>query len=349
MAMPTLEEKVAFLSTVAAYGGRTRCVKTIETHMAWVFLTDTLVYKLKKPVKYAYLDFSTVKKRQRTCEDEVRLNRRLAPQTYRTIQPLCLDRTKQLSVDGRGKVVDWLVVMNRLPQNAAMDERIVHRRLAVEDVRHIGDTLGCFYAFKAARVSTGQAYPEHLEQEHEVTRQLLLAPRFKLSDKVAVSLLRFEQALPLLRPEIENRIHSGCVVEGHGDLRPEHVFLVRPLQIIDCLEFNRAMRILDPFDEVNYLGLECGILGADWVRPLLLEVLHSYLGNPPSSKLLSFYGVFRALLRARICLQHLLETPVRESEVWRPLATRYLDFAANECLSLPSPRDAKPALPLSAR
>ena len=81
-------------------------------------------------------------------------------------------------------------------------------------------------------------------------------------------------------PEIEDRARLGLIVEGHGDLRPEHVWLGLPLQIIDCLEFDRGFRLIDPWDELRYLGLECAVLGADWIGPMLLARLEERLGPP---------------------------------------------------------------------
>ncbi len=112
-----------------------------------------------------------------------------------------------------------------------------------------------------------------------------------------------------------------CAVEA------ARVCLVTPPQIIDCLEFNRSMRIIDPYDEIGYVALECEVLGADWIRPLLLSALERELGDRPDDPLLALYGRFRALLRARLCLVHLLEHPVRESKKWRPLALAYLTQA----------------------
>ena len=96
------------------------------------------------------------------------------------------------------------------------------------------------------------------------------------------------------------------------------------------------MRIVDPYDEVNHLGLECAILGAGWIRPMLLDALEARLGGRPEPELLALYGGFRMLLRARLCLAHLLEVPVRKPGKWRPLAMAYIAMAESETLSLES-------------
>ena len=93
---------------------------------------------------------------------------------------------------------------------------------------------------------------------------------------------------------------QGLIVEGHGDLRPEHICLSDPIQIFDCLEFNRDLRILDPYYELNYLGLECSVAGVDWIGPILLDTAEERLGHRPDAKLIDLYGMLRALLKARL-------------------------------------------------
>jgi len=330
--MATLEQKVAFLSCAASYGVAAGTVDVIETHMAWVFLTESEVFKLKKPVRYPFLDFSSPEKRRLICEAELRLNRRLANGTYKQVVPLREDYGGRLSFGGTGRAVDWLVVMNRLPDDAALDRRIAAKQLGRDEAARLGAILGDFYASQPRE--TGPDYRRHLEEEHAVNRELLRDPQFGLTPADLQPLERFDRALTTMKADFDDRLRHGPIVEGHGDLRPEHVFLVEPVQIIDCLEFNRSMRILDPYDEVNYLGLECELLGATWIREILLDALTGTLGIPPSPELLAFYGTFRALLRARICLAHLLETPVRHKEKWRPLAMRCLIIAARESKKL---------------
>ncbi|GAB4522428.1 MAG: hypothetical protein Tsb0019_24200 [Roseibium sp.] len=342
--MPTLEHKVAFLSSAPAYGGTKGAVEVIETHMAWVFLTESEVYKLKKPVRYSFLDFSSPEKRRLICEEELRLNRRLADDTYKEVLALRQEADGGLSLEGNGRIVDWLVVMKRLPEEACLHCRIAADLFRSDEAASLGTLLGNFYA--SLPRETGTDYRLHLEEEHAVNRELLRDPQFGLGPADLLPLDRFDAALRTMKTEFDDRLRTGPIVEGHGDLRPEHVFLVEPIQIIDCLEFNRSMRVLDPYDEVNYLGLECELLGAGWIRKVLLDALKKTLGNPPPPELLAFYGTFRALLRARLCLAHLLETPVRHEGKWRPLAKRCLEIAERESLSLPSrgsPKEARPS------
>lgn len=321
-----LAQKVRFLSDPASYPQPPDKIETKETHMSWVFIADDWVLKLKKPVSRSHLDFSTVEARKFFCEEEVRLNRRLAHETYRAVKPLYCDDAGELTFQQSAHVIDWLVEMRRLPADDMLDARIAANRVSPAEISAIVDRLARFYIGGSPEIADGGAYIRHLLGEHEINRALLTRPEFELSG-VAALLDGVGVDLDEMRGVIESRIARGRIVEGHGDLRPEHVCLVTPPQIIDCLEFNRSMRIIDPYDEIGYLALECEVLGADWIRPLLLSALERELGDRPDDRLLALYGRFRALMRARLCLVHLLEHPVREPKKWRPLALAYLTQA----------------------
>lgn len=332
--MIDLMEKVLFLRDPASYPHATTRVEAKETHMSWVFLADDRVYKLKKPVKYPFLDFSTLSHRHFYCAEELRLNRKLAGETYRTILPLCRDGAGHLNLSGRGKVVDWLVEMERLSETDMLETRLCRGVATREDIRRIGERMGGFYAACAPQVADGYLYIENLVGEQAINRAILERPELGVREAAGPALDVVDRALKALIPVIEQRIAAGRLVEGHGDLRPEHIYLGEPAQIIDCLEFNRAMRIIDPYDEINYLGLECAVRGAAWVRPILLDVVEARLGGRPTDEVLALYGGFRALLRARLCMAHLLDAVVLDPDKWKPEALSYIAMASGE-LSLP--------------
>jgi aminoglycoside phosphotransferase family enzyme len=128
-----LESKVAFLRQPTSFQEPTYRVESIETHMSWVFLTDRHAYKLKKPVSYDFLDFSTIDARRFYCEEEVRLNARLAAEVYLGIVELTLNSLGHLQLDGAGAVIDWLIRMRRLPTRHMLDYAIKNGRASQED------------------------------------------------------------------------------------------------------------------------------------------------------------------------------------------------------------------------
>ena len=325
-----LSEKVRFLSDPRSYGPGTTSVEARETHMSWVFLTDDRAYKLKKPLRRRFLDFSTIRKRRFFCDEEVRLNRRLTTGVYLGIVPLCRSNSGTFALGYRGRLTDWLVEMKRLPQSDILENRILRGRVSTAEIATVASAMADFYDRNRADLTDGSLYVAHLVHEQQINRMVLMRPELGVADIAGPLLDRADRLLTEQLPEIGERIAAGLMVEGHGDLRPEHVCLAEPPQIIDCLEFNRAMRILDPYDEVNYLGLECEMLGAGWIRSELLAIVGPRLGQPPSDRLFALYGAFRALLRTRLCIVHLQERPIRSPAHWRPLAIRYLEQAERE-------------------
>lgn len=336
--MATLAQKIAFLSDPRSYPHKPVAVEPLETHMSWIFLAGDLVYKFKKPVTFPFLDFSTLAAREVNCAEEYRLNQTLAGDTYQHVLPLTESLSGALSLNGIGTVVEWLVEMKRLPCNATLDVRLANGTVQRDDVLAVAEKLALFYRDGTPQIADGHLYLNHLAKEHAVNRKILTRSEFGLSKQATPVLDEVAQRLEDVRPEIEARIAAGRIIEGHGDLRPEHIYLGTPPLIIDRLEFDRSMRILDPYDEANYLGMECQFMGAEWIRPLLLDTLDAHLDARPSPALMAFYSAFRAVLRARICIAHLLDTHPATPEIWPDRTCAYLDMAHVECVRT-SPRE----------
>ncbi len=331
---PTLREKVAYLSSPEAYpSAKTVTVK--ETRMAWVFLAGDHVYKMKKPVLYPYLDYSTLEARQRVCEEEVRLNRRLAPDVYLGVARLTRESKRGLVIDGQGDVVDWLVEMRRLPHALFLDNAIHKGAVSVTAIKTFAERLVQFYS-DAASIALNPAervaaLDAQLEQGLEVLGQERFASLAAARAGILDSLKDILRCCPEL---VSERVEAGRIVEGHGDLRPEHVCLTDPPVIIDCLEFSRQLRLVDPFDELSFLTMECDALGARWLGPLLIDRVASGLNDHPPEHVLAFYRAYRAALRARQALEHLLESDPRTPEKWWPKAEAYFDEAERALVSL---------------
>jgi aminoglycoside phosphotransferase family enzyme len=324
-----LDAKLAFLGCPESYDCRPATVEVIETHMAWVFLTNLFAYKLKKPVQYEFLDFSTLAARKLDCQLELNLNRRLAPDVYLAVVPLTQDCQGTLRIDGRGTAIDWLVKMRKLPRDRMLDRAIRNGAATPEDVQRVGRLLSKFYC-EAPRVAMSTAeYCTRLIGSIGQTRTQLLEPSFGLPrqiiESIASSLLRFVDQHAL---QFEERLRAGCMLDAHGDLRPEHICLERPPVIIDCLEFSRDFRLLDPASELSFLTLECDLLGATAISRLLWKTYIEQTGDAVPHELRRFHRSYHALIRARIAIRHLKDALVRTPEAWKPKAERYLRLAA---------------------
>lgn len=320
-----LEVKVAFLRSPEAYEERPDAVEAVETHMSWVFLTDRRAYKLKKPIRYDVLDFSTLWRRRRSCLREVRLNRRLAPDVYRGVVPLTLGPAGELELSGTGRPVDWLVEMNRLPASLMLDRVITDGTVARSQVEPAAGMLARFYQHALPTIVEEERYRDHLEEGVIADRDELVRPVYRLPaahvrHAADVQLRYLHEASEVF----DRRVREGRIVEGHGDLRPEHICLTDPPAIFDCLEFSRELRMLDPADELSFLELECRRLGAPRVGGWFLDVYRDMTGDAPPDDLLSFYRRFRALRRAKIAMWHLREPGIEAADRWRERAEWYV-------------------------
>lgn len=324
-----LETKVAFLRDPGSYPERPSGVVAKETHMSWVFLTDRHAYKLKKPVRRPFLDFTTIELRRHFCREELRLNRRLAPEAYLGMVPLGVDDRARLHL-GRGRPVDWLVQMRRLPETRTLEHRLAARRVSREEIRRLALVLAAFYRDVPRIASPPDEYRAHFAQGLAKTEKELRRPSYGLSPdligEVGAAQRRFlrTKAARLLR-----RAADGRIVEGHGDLRPEHVYLGKTPEVLDCLEFSPILRTVDPADELAYLAMECERAGDARVGAWLFQDYGEANDDVPPQDLIAFYKSYRAALRAKIAVWHLDDEEVRDPEKWPARAQSYLRQAAS--------------------
>lgn len=320
--------KVAFLKRPDSYPDSPGSVEAVETHLAWVFLTDRHAYKLKKPVRLPFLDFRTVEARRLDAEEEVRLNRRLAQGVYLGVVPLTVDRAGRLLLGADGTAVDWLVQMRRLPRGRMLDLSIAARTVEQSALRPVAELLAAFYRQAEIAAPTPRGYRDWLREEIDANARALAEPRYGLPEAAIRETAAAQRAFLQRGADVlDARVLAGRIVEGHGDLRPEHVCLGPPPVIIDCVEFNRDFRILDQVDELAYLGMECERLGNTAVGASLLAHFDAASGDHPPNVLVHFYKSFRALLRAKLAAWHLDDRTVPYPSQWLNRAGTYLALA----------------------
>jgi aminoglycoside phosphotransferase family enzyme/predicted kinase len=322
------ESIVRWLSRPETYPHRPDRVEQVETHVSQVFLAGSHVYKLKKPVKYDFLDFSTAAVREQACREEVRLNRRLAPDAYLGVVPIIRCGDSAYRLGGHGRVVDWLVEMRRLPTELTLDALHHRGKLRPDHIERLADALVRFYRSLAPLDVSPQSYRERTLAHVRGNLRELLAVKHHLPRGVVERVHGFQLQLLLLRPAIfEDRVRAGRIVDGHGDLRPEHVCLSEPIQIFDCIEFSPDFRRIDVADELAFLAAECDYLGADWVGPQLLQAYQDQSGDQPPAVLLDFYKSYRACVRAKVAALRAdqLKGPAQEKAAIE--ARRHLELA----------------------
>jgi aminoglycoside phosphotransferase family enzyme/predicted kinase len=296
------ETHVSLMSDPLSYDYPTSQVEVIETHISWVFLTDRYAYKLKKPVRFEFLDFSTPELRHRACLEEVRLNRRLASDVYIAVLPITQNSDGTLKLNGRGKEIDWVVQMRRLPADRALDILLLKRRLVPQDAQSIAAHLTNFYSRLLPKPVNPEVFLQALEHHIRANGAALLdsmpADRSRIR-RLQSSQLRY---LKVQSQEFYRRLAAGRVVDGHGDLRPEHIYVEKPPAVIDCIEFSDELREVDVADELSFLAMECERLGDSSVGELVLQAHERACGDEIPPHLLAFYRAYRACVRAKVAL-----------------------------------------------
>lgn len=323
-----ITKKVAFLKMPSSYADRPEKVRVKETHHSWVFLTDKYVYKLKKPVKNQRHDYETVEKRRFNCLEELRLNRRLARPIYLEVLPLRVDKKGGLQFKGTGRIVDWLVKMKRIPAANLLDTSIKNHTVTPEEVDRAATKLALFYQRAVPRKTNYSYQREKFDTELQYCREVLSRAQFGLDATLIEHLYTdLHQFLSAGESLFRKRIELAKIIEGHGDLRPEHICLRPRPYFIDCLEFDKELRTLDPIDDLSYLSLECDLLGRPDIGETFFRKYAEFNPAEFSKALKHFYKAFRAMIRARLAASHHLETQYQRDPAWITKARRYLQQA----------------------
>lgn len=274
-------------------------VGLVETHISWVLLAGRLAYKLKKPVQLPFVDFSTLVLRKHFCEEELRLNRRLAPSLYVDVVPIrgSVDEPRP---DGPGETVDYAVRMRRFPSDALLSEQLTVGKLSPEHVERLARRLAAFHqdAPVVAPVVDAEATELVVAPVINVLRQL----RDRLGTERIAPLESWVQAQAhILRDAWPARQRNGQVRECHGDLHLANaVVLDDEVTAFDCIEFDPALRRTDVMADVGFLSMD---LQAHGRSDLAFHFLDAYLqcsGDYAGLRVLRFYEVYRALVRALV-------------------------------------------------
>jgi aminoglycoside phosphotransferase family enzyme/predicted kinase len=294
---------VAALSRPEAYPHPVAPIRVMETHISWVFLTGEWAYKVKKPVALGFLDFTTLESRRHFCHEELRLNRRLAPNIYDSVVEI-RGNPHAAQIGGNGAVLDYALRMREFPQHALASALILSGDFHGGHIDLLAEHIASFHAH-AQRVDPGTPYgtPEAVLQPALQNFDQLLPCIDTPQDRDALLSLghwtraKFER----LKTTFAERRSHGYVRECHGDLHLRNIAVLNGQPVaFDCIEFDAALRWIDVMNEVAFLVMDL----EDFGRPdLAYRFLNRYLettGDYEGLRLLRFYLVYRAMVRAKI-------------------------------------------------
>jgi hypothetical protein len=300
--MATLPPLIAALHDPRRYDHPVERVTLVETHISWVLLAGAYAYKIKKPVDLRFLDFSTLEKRRFCCEEELRLNRRLAPQIYLAVVPIA-GTTAEPQLGGGGEPIEYAVKMARFDTEQELDKVLARGELRPEHVDELAALLASFHR-RVAVADPDSPYGTPARVWHPVQENFeQIGARIGAAERPQVERLRAwsESAFARLKDSFAARKRGGFVRECHGDAHLANMVLLDGhVTLFDCLEFNPNLRWIDVMSEVAFLTMDLQDRG----RPdLARRALNGYLehtGDYPGLAVLTFYQVYRALVRAKV-------------------------------------------------
>jgi len=307
-----------------------------QTHMSWVFLAGGEVYKVKKPVNYAFADATTLESRYFLCREEVRLNRRLAPGTYLGVVPI-VDRGTRLALADYAEMQDpnvreYAVRMRRLPDDRMLDHLLRIGEVRPRAIGKIAHRLAGFH--RAASIANGVRYGSAAAISRTVLENLdECRPAIETTvgdrgfDPIRDYLSRFIAAH---RELLDLRARQGRVCEGHGDLRCEHVCLTEEIDIFDCVEFNEQLRYGDVASDLAFLAMDLDAFGAPHLADELIRAYSKESNDRALATLITFYKCHRACIRGKVDYLKSLkpEVPPEERERARERARAKFSLAA---------------------
>jgi aminoglycoside phosphotransferase family enzyme len=276
----------------------------IETHISWVFVCDRFVYKIKKPIQYSFLDFSTIEKRKFYCNREIELNRRLTDDIYIDVQTISEKSHEVFIGEGEGEIIDYAVRMQKLDRKLQMDSLLLNNRVTHSDIFNLAEKIASFHK------NTSVIYQKDFLDVQKMFNDLE-AERDYLGNHLDINSSRIiSHAIDIVNKFIEanegllaNRLEAGFFRDCHGDLHSRNIFLFPSPQPFDCIEFNDDYRQIDVLNEVAFLCMDLDAFGRQDLSDLFLEYyndLFPCMITKEDYRLFVFYKSYRSNIRAKV-------------------------------------------------
>jgi uncharacterized protein len=329
---------IRFLSNPNSYPHRPRRIELIQTHASYIFIVPPFVYKVKKPVNFGFLDFSTLEKRHFFCNRELELNRRLSPKVYLEVVPICSGSNK-LSFGGKGAPIEYALKMRQLSKARFLDELVDRRQVTTKVLERVAAVLTRFYEthpptaeikqwgrIQMLKISTN----ENFSQTEQFIGSTLSRVAFDTIRRYTSAFYSNHRAL------FDSRIRDQRIRDCHGDLHLNHIHLgPRVIEIFDCIEFNDRLRYIDIANDLAFLAMDLDFHGRPELASFFIRKMAQKLRDPGLLKLLNFYKCYRAYVRGKVESFNgaAPETPEPQRRASRQKAQRYFRLALHYAAS----------------
>ncbi len=314
-----------------AYPHKPQRVEMEQTHISWVFLTGDTVYKIKKPVNFGFLDFSTLEKRHFYCQEEVRLNKRLSPEIYLGVAPI-VKAGNALVMEAEGQPVEYAVKMKQLPREKIMKALLIQDKVEQKDVVRLAEIIAAFHAKAASSPeitreggmdSTRQNIEDNFSQTEKYIGISISRQHYQETRDHALSFMKEKASL------FQQRIAQGHIRDCHGDLHSGQIFITNSIHILDCIEFNNRFRYIDVASDIAFLAMDLDLYGRPDLSMLLIDHYLEKTHDEEVRQLLPFYKSYRAYVRGKVTSFRLDEPAIPEQEKRELVFTakRYFNLA----------------------
>lgn len=310
------KEIVKALQSPKAYDEEVNRIKLLQTHISHVFLTGKHAYKIKKPVDFGFLDFTTLEKRKHYCEEELRLNRRLCGDMYVGVLPITLiDDT--IKINGDGVVVEYTVKMREIPQNKMMSQLLKENKVGRSDMDDIARILFDFHSIAETnedieRYGSLDIIKFNCDENFDQTREFI----GRTIDEESFSFIsqKVNRFMEEEKPLFKRRIEKGRIRECHGDLHSGNIFIADRIYIFDAIEFNERFRCSDVASDIAFLTMDLDFLGKQGLSEYFLRKYLDYSGDEELLDVLPFYECYRAFVRGKVIGFKLNDPSVTETD-----------------------------------
>lgn len=324
---------IAAMSNPGFYPHNPPTVELVQTHISYVFIAGGLVYKVKKPVDFGFLDFTTLEKRRENCLKEVSLNRRLAPETYLGVEEITEDEDGSLALGSSGRVIEYAVKMKKLPADGMLVKMLAEDRVTPGAMDEIARKLANFHGSAETggeidRFGSIEVIRRNHDENFEQTAPFI--DRTIGKEQYGFLRLYVNDFLERKRSLLEERVSRGRIRDCHGDLHAEHICLTDGIVIYDCIEFNDRFRYSDAAADVAFLAMDLDYRGYPDHSRAFVEAYVRHSADGGLRELLPFYECYYAYVRGKVIGFRLDDPAISgpDKETARLGAANYFELAA---------------------
>lgn len=323
-----------------SYDEPVKDIRMIQTHISWVFLTGNFVYKIKKPVDFGFLDFTTLDKRKKFCKKEVEINRMFSPEVYLGFVPVNKFKDYSIKINGPGETIDYAVKMKQLPQELLMDKLLDKNQVETKDIERIVDILIKFYSktqtFRDPHsIGSLETVKFNWNENFKQTKSFIE----KTIDKETFESIRerIEHFMDKNKDLFDKRLKEGFIKWCHGDLHSGNIFIVdQKICIFDAIEFNERFACSDVANDLAFLLMDLEFRKRKYLSEYLVRKYVEDTGDVDFEKLIDFYKCYRAYARGKVHGFRINDPSVPEHEKEEAIGTSktYFQLALSYAKSL---------------